>query len=146
MLPARWDPFRDVLSLQDRINRVFSDYPLRWMGEEPVGTWVPPVDIYERGDDLVVRAEMPGLNRDDIEVNVQSGTLTLKGERKRDQEYSDENVHRIERQYGSFARSFTLPTEVDASRIKAVYKDGVLEINLPKAEAAKPKKVEIRGA
>ena len=146
MIPARWDPFREALSLQDRMNRIFSDFQYRFGGDEPVGAWTPPVDIFEADGALVVRAEIPGVKREDIEVSVQNGALILKGERQKESELGDENVYRIERQYGTFARSFTLPTQVDASKIKATYRDGILEITLPKSAEAKPKKVEIHAA
>src|SRR5262245_12854163 len=142
MLPTRWDPFRDVVSLQDRMNRLLRDWPVR--GEEPTWRWAPPVDILETDDSLVVRAELPGMKAEEIEVSVENGTLTLSGERKTDARYDDQNVHRVESQYGAFARSFTLPTRVDPARVKATFRDGVLEIELPKAEDAKPRRVQIQ--
>jgi HSP20 family protein len=146
MIPVRWDPFREVLTLQDRMNRLFGDAPSRWTEDEPGGAWAPAVDIFEMGDDLVVRAELPGVQKDDIEVSVENGVLTIRGERRKEKELQEENVHRIERRYGSFVRSFTLPTTVSAEKIKATYKDGVLDLVLPKAEEAKPKKVMIQAA
>ena len=122
---VRWDPFRD-----------FAAY----------SAWAPVVDIFERGEDLVIRAELPGVSRDAIDVRVENGVLTLQGERKREHELKDETTYRLERSYGAFARSFTLPTTVDEARISATFKDGVLEIAIPKADHAKPKKVEIQAA
>ncbi len=138
MMPARWDPFRDLLTTLDRANR--------WAGDESGGAWAPAVDIFARGDDLVFRAEVPGVNREDIDISVENGVLQFKGERKREHEVKDESFHRVERSYGAFSRSFSLPTTVDASKVKATFKDGVLEIVLPKAEAAKPKRIEIAAA
>ena len=112
----------------------------------PVSDWVPPVDILERNDHFVIRAELPGLDRNDMDVHVEDGVLTLKGERKREAEPEEGNAFRTERIYGAFTRSFTLPTTVDASKVSAAYKDGVLTVTVPKAEAAKPKKIEILAA
>lgn len=144
MTLARWDPFRELVSIQDRINRVFSgeNWPFRGSGEA-LGAWNPAVEIFERGDSLVLRAELPGVSKEDIDVHVEEGNLVLRGQRKRDQEIDEANAYRLERAYGSFTRSFSLPTSVDASSITATYKDGVLEVVLPKAEEAKPKRVEI---
>ena len=110
------------------------------------GSWVPPVDIFQDNDNLVLRTEVPGVEKDAIEVRVENGVLTLQGERKTDGDLNEKNAFRQERIFGRFARSFTLPTTVDAARITARYRDGVLEIVLPKAEAAKPKRVEIQAA
>jgi HSP20 family protein len=104
------------------------------------------VDIFEKGDALVLRAEMPGVDRNDVDVRVENGILMLKGERKHQEEIQEKNAYRMERVYGSFVRSFSLPTTVDASKISARLKDGVLELVLPKAEEAKPKKVTIESA
>ena len=143
---VRWDPFRDLMTIQDRVQRLLSDQAVRLNGEEGYGAWVPPVDIFQDKDNLVLRAEVPGVAKDDIDVRVENGVLTLQGERKTDTDLDDKNAFRRERIFGRFARSFTLPTMVDATRITAKYRDGVLEIALPKAEAAKPKRVEIQVA
>lgn len=145
MTLVRWDPFRDLVSIQERLNRVLADSSSR-LPDEGYGSWVPPVDIFEKGDHLVIRAEMPGLNRDDIDIRVENGVLQMRGERKPDPEIDDKNAHRVERLYGSFTRSFTLPTTVDATNVVAKYRDGVLEVEIPKAESAKPKKVRIETA
>jgi HSP20 family protein len=110
------------------------------------GTWVPPVDIFEQGDDLIIRAEVAGVDKDAIDISVEDNRLMLSGERKREREFDDDNAYRLERSFGSFTRSFVLPKTVDATRISAQYRNGVLEIRLPKAEAAKPRKVEIGAA
>ena len=118
---------------------------VRWrlINEE---AWVPPVDVFQDRDNLVLRAEVPGVDKNAIDVRVENGLLTLEGERKTDTDLDEKSAFRRERNFGRFARSFTLPTSVDASRITAKYGDGVLEIVLPKAEAAKPKRVEIQAA
>ena len=146
MAIVRWDPWRDLLSMHDRVNRMLADAPARWGSDEDFGAWAPPVDIFEKGDSLVIRAEMPGVDRNDIDVRIENGVLMLKGERKHEEDVQERNAYRMERSYGSFTRSFGLPTTVDASKISAHLKDGVLELMLPKAEEAKPKRVTIQTA
>ena len=120
--------------------------PVRWVPFRDLPAWAPAVDIFERGDDLVFRAEVPGVNREDIDISVENGVLQFKGERKRESEVKDEDFHRVERSYGAFARSFSLTTTVDSAKVQATFKDGVLEIVLPKAETAKPKRIQIAAA
>ena len=108
--------------------------------------WAPPVDIFETQDHLVIRAEVPGVRKEDMDVRIEDGVLTLHGERKQDTDVKEECVLRMERVHGAFTRRFSLPTTVDAARVAAVYKDGVLEVTVPKAESAKPKRVEIKAA
>ena len=139
---TRWDPFRDLVSLQDRVSRLFTDGVDRFPAEA-VGPWTPPVDIYEEADRIVLRAEIPGVNREDIEVKLENSTLTLRGEKKQEKEVTTENAQRIERFYGTFSRSFILPTSVNADQIKATCKDGLLEVIVPKADTAKSKKIEV---
>ena len=143
MTLVRFDPFRDLANMQTRLSRALSDVQHGWQDNDTYGAWVPPVEIFESGDDLVIRAEIPGVEKEDIEINVENGTLVLSGERKRHSEIKEDNAYRLERIYGSFNRSFRLPTTVDAGRIAAKYHNGVLEITLPKLEEAKPRKVEI---
>lgn len=142
---VRWDPFRELVTVSDRLERGF---PGRYtvQTDEASGTWVPPVDVFERQDQLVIRAEIPGVSRDDMDVSIEHGVLTLKGERKPDPDFPVNTARRTERVYGAFTRRFSLPATVDASKIAAAYKDGVLEVSVPKAESAKPKQVEIRAA
>jgi HSP20 family protein len=116
------------------------------MKDAPQSSWVPAVDVFERQDQLVIRAEVPGLKREDMDVRVENGVLTLHGERKRESEVTEDNAFRMERVYGAFTRSFTLPRTVDASKVSAAYKDGVLEVTVPNLETAKPKKIEINAA
>ena len=143
----RWtDPFRDIAVLQDRMNRLFGDFldrgHPREEGQER-GTWMPNVDIYETKDAICVRAELPGVDKNAVNVEVKEGVLNLRGERKFEREVKEENYHRIERSYGTFHRSFTLPSSVDAEKVTARMKDGVLELDLPKKEQAKAKQIKI---
>jgi HSP20 family protein len=141
------DPWKDFGSLQERINRMFDDtirtlYPTD--GEElEKGTWAPAVDIYETNDSFVVSADLPGLNKDEIQIDLKDNTLTLKGEKKFEEKVSKDNYIRVERAYGSFVRSFTLPQNVDPEKIKAKYTEGVLEVTIPKKEEAKPKQIKV---
>jgi HSP20 family protein len=145
MAIVRWDPFRDLLSMQERMNRLFDESFSRRREDEPMGmtTWSPAVDIYETENTIVVKAELPGLTKEEIDVQIHDGILTLKGERKFEKEVKEENYHRIERAYGGFQRSFSLPTSIEEDKIKAAFKDGVLEVILPKAEAVKPKQIKV---
>jgi HSP20 family protein len=144
MAIVKVDPFREFAAMQDRMNRMFGNAYLRDEDTGVRGSWVPAVDIYETGNhDLVVRAELPGINREDIEVVVENSTLVLKGEKKLDAEVKDENYRRIERAYGTFHRSFTLPNTVDAGRISADFKNGVLTVKLPFREEAKPRTINV---
>jgi HSP20 family protein len=145
MAVVKWDPFRDLLSIQDRMNKLFEQTLSRSRAEEGIApsTWTPAVDIYETPEAVVLKAELPGLTRDDIEIQISDNTLTLKGERRFTKGAEEENYLRIERAYGAFQRSFTLPATIHRERIRAVFRDGVLELTLPKAEEAKPKKIVI---
>ncbi len=141
---TRWDPFRDLSVLQDRINRIFNEHFGRVEGEAPgKRPWAPLVDMLETPTDLVVRAEIPGVRREDIDVEVTSESLTIRGERKFDEANKDQYL-RVERPYGPFQRSFSIGVPVQADKVKASYKDGILEITIPKAEEVTPKKVEIK--
>lgn len=148
---VRWEPFRHMLTLQDRMNRMFDESfqgAARGTaaGDEDWalgGSWAPAVDIYEQDGNIVLKAELPGVDSKDVDIRLENNVLTLRGERKLDTEVKRENYHRVERSYGSFTRSFTLPTVVDQEMIKADYKDGVLRVTLPKREEAKPKQISI---
>jgi HSP20 family protein len=143
---AKWDPFRDLLTLQDRLSRGLFEPLGRLSAGELTGTWFPPVDIYEEADRVVLRAEIPGVSKDDIDLHVENGTITVRGEKKQEKAAEGDGVYRVERFYGSFSRSFVLPTSIDAEKIKATYRDGVLEVVMPKAEEARPKKIKVLGA
>ncbi len=130
------------------MNRMFNQFFQGGTGEEAgwgVRTWAPPVDIYETDDALVLKAELPGVSKDDVSIDIHQNTLILRGQRKHEAEVKEENYHRVERAYGTFQRSFMLPTLVDQEHVQATYTDGVLELRLPKSEAAKPKRIAITG-
>jgi len=146
MAITRWDPFRDLGILQERMNRVFEDAAVRgWKNDEPSATtsWSPAVDIYETDNEIMVQAELPGVDRKDIALQLENNVLTLKGDRRFEKETNQENYHRIERSYGGFSRAFTIPTIVDEERIRADYRDGILKIALPKKEQVKAKQIKI---
>jgi len=141
------DPFREFAVMQDRLNRLFGHIYLRDEDTGFRGSWTPAVDIFEtEAHDLVVRAELPGMNRADIEVTVENATLVLKGEKKFDTEVKDENYRRIERSYGTFHRSFTLPNTVDTAKVAAEFRNGVLTVTLPFREEAKPRTINVEVA
>jgi HSP20 family protein len=141
------DPFREFAAMQDRMNRLFGNAYLRDEDTSFRGAWAPAVDIFEtEAHDLVVRAELPGLNREDIEVKIENSTLVLKGEKKFDAEVKEEQYRRVERTYGTFHRSFTLPTTVDPSKVSADFKNGVLTVKLPFREEAKPRTISVEVA
>lgn len=146
MTLVRWsDPFREFAQLQDRINRVFSNsYGQSDDGLLTSGTWAPPVDIYQTGDhEVVLKAELPDMTREDIDITVDNGTLTIRGEKKFSNEVKEESFHRIERRYGAFSRSFSLPQTVDTGKVGAEYKNGVLTVRLPLREEAKPRQIKV---
>src|SRR5215831_14365418 len=140
---TRWDPFREFSTLQDRMNRLFRDsYGDR---EESLTTsaFAPPVDVYEDEHHVTLNIEVPGIDEKDIDVRVESNVLTVHGERKFEKEEKEENFRRVERQYGSFTRTFTLPSTVDSENVQADYDKGVLKITLPKKAEAKPKQIKV---
>jgi HSP20 family protein len=143
---VRFDPFRDMAQLQDRVNRIFADAYRRDNDDLMTrGAWVPPVDIYETGNhELVLRAELPDVPREDIALRVENNTLTISGQRTMDPEIKEEQYHRVERAYGTFSRSFTLPPTVDTGAIGAEYKNGILTVRLPLREEAKPKQIQVK--
>ena len=143
---VRWDPFREVGTLQDRMNRMFDEVWGRGHREDEsvTGNWMPSVDVKETKDALQLIAELAGIDPKDVEVTVEGGVLTLKGSRNFEKAVEGETYHRVERAYGTFERSFTLPTNVDPDRIQAIYKHGVLHLSLPKREEARPKSIAIK--
>src|SRR5258705_8580480 len=147
MAIVKVDPFRELAAMQDRVARLFGDVYLRDEDTGFRGTWAPSVDIYENEKhDLVLKAELPGMAREDIEVTVENSTLVLKGTKNFDSDVKDESYRRIERSYGTFHRSFTLPNTVDASKVTADYKHGVLTVKLPFREEAKPRTINVEVA
>ena len=142
---VRWTPMGNLLSFQHDMNRMFDQFFHGGNGEEAkVSTWRPSVDIYETDDALVIKAELPGVSKDDVSIDVHQNRLTLRGQRKHETDVKDEHYHRVERSYGSFQRSFTLPATVDAEKAEASFKDGVLELRLPRLESAKPRQIAIQ--
>ena len=141
---TRWERPRAALSLQDEVNRLFEDTFARdRQGHADLTTWAPAVDIYETENELVVQADLPDLQDKDIDVRVENNTLTIRGERKFEKDVNEENYLRIERAYGSFARSFTLPNTINAEAIRAEYRNGVLTVRMLKREESKPKQIQI---
>ena len=149
MSVSRWDPFQDLLSIQDEMNQLFT----RAFGQERPGqggerggqrTWAPALDISERKDAYVVTVEVPGIKPEELDITLEDGLLTIQGERRFTQDSTDQQWHRVERRYGSFRRSITLPSQVQADKIEASFDNGVLEVVVPKAEEARPKKISVR--
>jgi HSP20 family protein len=147
MALVRWDPFREMEEVADRFSRLLQRRPdaAPATGQEEITTadWIPAVDVSETDGEYLVKAELPGMKKEDVKVSVMDGKLTLRGERRHQKEEKTEKLHRVERAYGSFMRSFTLPADVDDSKLAAEYSDGVLRIKLPKSAASKPKAKEI---
>ena len=146
MALVRSNPWTALPTLQNRVNRLFDDmFPEIGRGDD-IGLmeWRPMVDTYEKDDAIVVSAELPGVNREDISVDVKNNILTISGERKHEEDVNENNYFRKERFYGKFQRSFTLPDNVDSEKVDAAYKDGVLEVTIPKTEQGTTKKIEIK--
>ena len=146
MAIVRWnDPLRDFAQLQDRINRVFAEsHGRNDEGLLTSGSWIPPVDIFQNGNqEVVLKAELPDMSREDIDITVENYVLTLKGDKKLSDEVKEEQFHHVERRYGAFSRSFSLPRTVDASKVSAEYRNGVLTIKLPLREEAKPRQIKV---
>lgn len=148
MAITRWDPFRELYSLQNQLNRLFQDsYGTQSSGQSDeflaTSSFVPPVDVYEDEHHVFIRAEVPGIDPNDLDIKVENNVLTVRGERKWNKEEKEENFHRVERRYGAFARSFTLPNTVNTDDVNAGYNNGVLEIKLAKRAEAKPKQIKV---
>jgi len=148
---TRWDPFSDIARLHEQVNRIFDE---RWNGWDrwlarangptPLADFSPPVDVYEDAEGITLTAEIPGVAPEDVEVKVEDDTLTISGKRSLEREDKRDNYHRIERRYGTFLRSFTLPPSVDAERIRAENRHGVLSVFLPRKEEARPRKITVK--
>jgi HSP20 family protein len=145
---VKWNPLRELEDVQTRLNRFFTDLPMpRAERESPFfADWAPAVDIEETGPEYLIKAELPEMKKEDVKVNVLEGVLTIEGERTQEKEEKGKKFHKVERSYGKFVRQFALPTEVDATKVVADYKDGMLNVHLPKTAAAKPKAVEVKVA
>jgi HSP20 family protein len=149
MTLVRWDPFRELEDVSDRLNRMFArPDAARASGKETmiVADWTPSVDISETDGEYQIKAEIPDVKKEDVKVTVEDGVLTIQGERKHEKEEKGKKYHRIERSYGSFVRTFSLPDVIDEEKVKAEFKDGVLNLHLPKSEKAKPKAIEVKVA
>lgn len=147
MALVRWDPFRNLATLQGRINRLFEDaFPSHPSNEDELssGDWKPLADIYDKGDAVLIHVELPGVKKEDVSIEVQDSILTLKGKRLSEKEFEKEKYYRRERSFGSFQRSFTLPPVTNPDKIKAKFKEGVLEIEIPKPEESNPRQVSIK--
>jgi HSP20 family protein len=147
MAIVRFDPFRELSDMQDRMGRLLGEFYGRHGADDVMrrGAWVPPVDIYEAPNrELVIKAELPEMKREDIQLTVENNTLTISGEKKMDSDLKEENCHRIERAYGQFSRSFSLPPTVDAGKVSADYRAGVLTVRLPVREEAKPRQIQVK--
>ena len=144
---ARWSPLRQLTNLRDEIDRLF-DEPFSFLGEtQPfMGGWSPALDVFEDKDNLLVKAELPGMKKEDIEISLHDNVLSLSGERKEEHKHQEGEIHRSERFVGKFQRTLTLPTPVAADKVKASYKDGILTVTLPKTEESKPKQIEIKAS
>jgi HSP20 family protein len=141
---TRFEPFRGVSTLQDQINRLFNETFDRSSDEASLTPWAPAVDIYETEQELVVKADLPDLKPEELDIRVENNILTIRGERKFEKKVNENNYLRVERAYGSFSRSFSLANTVNTEAIKADYKDGVLTLSIPKREEAKPKQIKVR--
>jgi len=146
MAITRWDPFREVVALQNRVNSLFRDFNENGDGPLTAASFTPAVDIYEDNQKVVLKLEVPGIEEKDLDVRVENHTLTVKGERKFEKEEKEENFHRIERRYGSFYRAFTLPSTVDTENVDAKYNAGVLKLELKKKPEAQPKQIKVNVA
>lgn len=140
---ARFEPFRGFATLQNEVNRIFNESVRNQTDESALTTWAPAVDIYETPNELVVKADLPDVDEKDIDVRVENNLLTIRGERKFEKSVSAENYLRVERTYGAFSRSFSMPNAVNPESIRAEYKNGVLTVNLPKREESKPRQVKV---
>jgi HSP20 family protein len=142
----RWVPFRELEEVSDRLNRMFPRPATRTNGKETmiVADWTPTVDISETDGEYQIKAEIPDVKKEDVKVTLEDGVLTIQGERKQEKEEKGKKYHRVERSYGSFVRSFSLPDVIDEEKVKAEFKDGVLSLHLPKSEKAKPKAIEVK--
>ncbi len=147
---TRWSPWKELEDMEKRLSTIFGRAPMATTGEKKeaisVAEWSPLVDITEDEKEYIVKAEIPEMKKEDIKINVHDEVLSISGERKYEKEEKGKKYHRVERAYGSFMRSFTLPEDADGSKVNAEYKDGVLKIHLPKSEKAKPKTIEIKVA
>ena len=143
----RWEPARNLNPFRGQMDRFFNEaFGRNWGIEEGLATdaWLPPVDVMETPESIVLKADLPEVSKDDVEISIQNNTLTLKGERKMEREVNEKLIYRMERSYGSFSRSFSLPPTVDTERVEASFANGVLTLTLPKREESKPKQIKVK--
>jgi HSP20 family protein len=140
---TRWNPFVELDEIQQRLNRLLVDRPAKG-GDSGFADFMPAVDIQETDADFVVKADLPDVKKDDIKVHMEDGVLAIEGERRKEKEEQGKRFHKVEREYGRFVRRFALPTEVDAGKVRAEFKDGVLHVVLPKAPATRPKQIDVK--
>jgi HSP20 family protein len=143
MVVTRWEPLKDLMALQERMNKLFDETFSRGTQDVDVGAWLPAVDIMEQGDEIIMKLEISEVDQKAIDLKVEGNVLTIKGERQLEQGTKREDYLRLERPYGQFSRSFSLPTTVDQEKLKASHKDGILRIVLPKKEETKPKQIKV---
>ncbi len=144
MAIVRWDPFRELVAMQDRLNQFFEETRRADDDVMTHGDWIPAVDIFQTDQhEVVLKAEVPGLKREDIDLRVENNTLTITGERRQEKSVAKEHYHRVERCYGTFSRSFSLPNTIDAEKVRAEYRDGVLSVTLPLREESKPRQIQV---
>jgi HSP20 family protein len=146
MALVRWDPFRELEHMQSRLNRFFSDTPFQRTGDDGMSFsgWSPAVDLQETDKEYLIKADLPDVKKEDVKVELLDGAVTIEGERQQEKEEKGKKFHKIEREYGKFLRRFALPTEVDASKVQAEFKNGVLNVHLPKSATAKPKAIDVK--
>ena len=144
---VRWEPTRELTTLRGRMDRLFNEALGRgWGGDEGLatGVWVPSVDVFETPESIVLKADLPDVKKDEVDISIENNTLTIQGERKLEQEVNEKNFYRMERSYGSFSRSFTLPPTVAGDKAEAVFDNGVLTLTLPKREESKPRQIKVK--
>jgi HSP20 family protein len=143
---VRWDPFRDLVSIEDELNRLFGRTFAGVESTRPsaTGTWMPSMDVFETEGEIVAKVELPGIEPGDVDVSVEDSRLTVSGRREFSSEVKEEQYHRVERRYGAFTRAITLPQTVDTEKVEAHFDNGVLTIEVPKVEKAKPKKIQVK--
>ncbi|HZD60138.1 MAG TPA: Hsp20/alpha crystallin family protein [Anaerolineae bacterium] len=145
MAIRRWDPWHDLIAMQSELNKLFErTFSSEERGVARAAVWAPAIDMFDRNNAVIVRAELPGVKAEDVDISIIDNKLVVKGERKFKEEIKEENYYRIEQRYGSFERIVQLPAKVDVGNVEAVYAEGVLEINLPKAEEERPKQIKIK--
>lgn len=143
MVVTRWEPLKDLMALQERMNKLFDETFSRGTHDQEAGAWSPPVDILEKGDEIILKMEVPEVDEKAIDIKMEGNVLTIKGERRLEEGTQREDYHRLERPYGRFSRSFSLPTTVDQGKVKAGHMDGILRVVLPKKEETKPKQIKV---